>query len=214
MKLLCRTVIALVAVLAVTLASACAMSGDVTDGDDGSAQHQSTASEPSTAASDGGSAVSLVLTSESFDAGDPIPAKHARDGVAGALNISPQLSWRGAPDGTRSFALVMVDRHPIAGEWVHWMVVDLPADVDSLPEGASGADMPEGAVELRNTFGDVGYGGPQPPPGSGVHEYEIGIYALNVEHLDLPEDADFAAFLEAVRPVMLEAATIRGTFEL
>ena len=65
----------------------------------------------------------------------------------------------------KSFALSMVDPHPVAQNWVHWLVISIPADVISFEEGASGKKLPPGSVELKNSSGDIGYGGPQPPKG-------------------------------------------------
>jgi len=109
----------------------------------------------------------MQITSSAFQDGDKIPLKYVMPG-AGGQNFSVPLNWSGAPAGTRSFALTMVDPHPVANNWVHWLVIDLPQDTTSLPEGASGGKMPKGAVELKNSFGETGYGGPQPPRGSGA----------------------------------------------
>ncbi len=125
----------------------------------------------------------FTLSSTSFKNGDEIPAKFAMKSVAGGKNISPQLSWKGAPEGTKSFAVTCIDLHPLAKRWVHWMVVNIPADKDSLPEGASGKKMPKGSLEIENSFGDNGWGGPQPPPGSGKHEYLFTVYALSTEKI-------------------------------
>jgi Raf kinase inhibitor-like YbhB/YbcL family protein len=92
------------------------------------------------------------------------------------------------------------------------MVVDIDPTATGLGEGASGSSMPAGARELQNTWGEAGYGGPQPPPDSGDHEYEVTVYALDVRSVDLPDDADFAQFLTEMRDHMLAAATVSGTF--
>ena len=89
--------------------------------------------------------------------------------AAGGQNRSLPFQWHDAPEGTRSFALSIVDPHPVANNWVHWLVIDIPAETGELRGGASGREMPPGARELRNGFGQAGYGGPQPPPGSGDH---------------------------------------------
>ena len=114
----------------------------------------------------------MELTSTSYAAGQAIPARHATRGVPGGQDVSVQLSLSGAPVGTRSFVVAMVDRHPIAHDWVHWLVVDVPSGVSSLGEGVScTAAMPAGACELDSSYGRPGYGGPKPPPGSGTPEY-------------------------------------------
>lgn len=126
----------------------------------------------------------LTVTSPALEPGDMMPAKYCTTKVSGGQNVSPPLVWTGT-DQARSYAVVMIDRHPVANEWVHWVVVDLPPDTVSLPEGASGA-IPSPARELEGTFGSRGYGGPQPPAGTGDHQYEISVYALDVTTLDIP----------------------------
>ncbi|OQP87856.1 kinase inhibitor [Rhizobium rhizosphaerae] len=108
-------------------------------------------------------------------------------------NLSPALSWSGAPKGTKSFALTAYDPDaPTGSGWWHWNVVDLPADTTALKAGASGQPaLPKGAVELRNDYGVTGFGGACPPPGE-VHRYIFTIHALDVEKLDLPKDASNA----------------------
>src|SRR5665647_640133 len=104
----------------------------------------------------------MKITSSAFADGGKIPLPYVMPG-AGGQNLSVPLSWSGAPAGTQSFALAMVDPHPVARNWVHWLVIDLPKDVTSIPAGASGQGMSKGVVELQNSFGEPGYGGPQPP---------------------------------------------------
>ena len=78
--------------------------------------------------------------------------------LPGGQNLSIPLAWSGAPAETRSFALAIVDRSPVAHNWVHWLVVDLPATSDHLPQGASGTPaMPGGSRELNSSFGSTGY---------------------------------------------------------
>ena len=165
-------------------------------------------SAPSAQSADG----SFTLSSPAFSDGAAIPAHHCRVGMPGGENVSVPLAWSGAPPGTRSFALTMVDRHPIANDWMHWIVVGIPADVTSLAEGASAAGLPRGARELENTFGDVGYGGPQPPAGSGDHTYEITVYALDTDTVDLGDRPSAADIERALADEVLATATIAGTF--
>ena len=153
----------------------------------------------------------MQLISSAFQDGDKIPAKYVRR-PAGGQNLSVPLSWSGAPDGTQSFALSMVDPHPVAHNWVHWLVINLPKDATMLPAGASSESMPLGAVELQNSFGEAGYGGPQPPPGSGDHPYVFTLYALNVPKVDLPKKASLGAFKQAMEGKTLATATITGYF--
>jgi Raf kinase inhibitor-like YbhB/YbcL family protein len=101
-------------------------------------------------------------------------------------NRSPQLTWRNAPQGTRSFAVTMFDPDAPGRGWWHWAVADIPARVSTLPENASasGALKQMGAIEARNDFNTDGYGGPCPPPGK-PHRYVITVYALGTDKLGL-----------------------------
>ncbi len=153
----------------------------------------------------------MELKSAAFTDGDKIPQKYVMPG-AGGQNVSLPLQWSGAPEGTKSFALAIVDPHPVANNWVHWLVINLPADARGLEEGASGQNMPAGALELQNSFGKPGYGGPQPPPGSGDHPYEVTLYALKVDKLDLKPRTDLATFQKALAGKTLDSAKITGYY--
>lgn len=156
----------------------------------------------------------FALESAAFADGRPIPVKYAHHGVSGGKNISPPLEWRNWPRETKSFALACIDRHPIARNWVHWLAINIPKEVGSIAEGASGtAKMPKGAKELKNSFGELGWGGPEPPPGSGDHNYEFIIYALNVESLPLEANSSLAAFNRAIEGKVIAQAKLTGTFK-
>jgi Raf kinase inhibitor-like YbhB/YbcL family protein len=153
----------------------------------------------------------MQITSSAFTDGGKIPSPYVMPG-AGGQNLSVPLSWSGAPAGTQSFALAMVDPHPVARNWVHWLVIDIPPGATSLPEGASGKLMPQGAVELQNSFGATGYGGPQPPRGSGDHPYVFTLYALSVPKVAIGKSAGLAAFQQALAGKTLATATLTGYF--
>ncbi|MCD7108846.1 YbhB/YbcL family Raf kinase inhibitor-like protein [Rhizobium sp. DKSPLA3] len=108
-------------------------------------------------------------------------------------NTSPQLSWSGAPAGTKSFAVTAYDPDaPTGSGWWHWNIVNIPVGETRLAASASGTEaLPKGAVELKNDYGSVGFGGACPPSGV-VHRYIFSVHALNVEALDLPKDASNA----------------------
>ncbi len=161
----------------------------------------------------GGEESMFQIKSPAFEYGGKIPAKYANTGVSGGENISISLKWENHPGSTKSFAIAMVDIHPIANNWVHWLVINIPSSANSIPEGASGTDkMPSGSKELNNTFGFVGYGGPQPPPGSGDHEYVTTIYALDVENISLDENTTLGEFQSAIEGHVLAKAQLSGKF--
>jgi hypothetical protein len=161
---------------------------------------------PSAAAS------AMQLSSPAFEDGGAIPSRLAMPG-AGGRNVSIPLKWSGAPEGTKSFALSIVDQHPVARKWVHWMVINIPPDVSSIHEGASVKNMPPKAVEIRNSFGETGYGGPQPPRGTGPHRYLITIYALKDAGINLEPNATLADFQSAIRGKALSEASMTGIYE-
>ena len=140
----------------------------------------------------------LVLTSESFNDGDYLANDHFLSeaygfGCAGG-NLSPQLSWSGAPEGTKSFALTCFDPDaPTGSGFWHWVVVNIPANAASLALGAGsgGGSMPAGALQTRTDFGAPGYGGPCPPEGDHPHRYLFTLHAVGLD--SLPVEADTSA---------------------
>jgi Raf kinase inhibitor-like YbhB/YbcL family protein len=153
----------------------------------------------------------MEITSTAFKDGEKIPIQYVMPG-AGGKNISVPLVWKNVPQGTKSLALSMVDPHPVAQNWVHWLVINIPANVMSLEEGVSRKKMPPESAELKNSFGDMGYGGPQPPKGSGDHPYVFTLYALKVEKIDLGANASLSAFKKALEGKTLGSATITGKY--
>ncbi|GAB4055720.1 YbhB/YbcL family Raf kinase inhibitor-like protein [Catellatospora paridis] len=134
----------------------------------------------------------FTLTSQSVTDGQPLDHDQL-SGImgAGGADISPQLSWSGFPEQTRSFAVTVFDPDaPTASGFWHWAVADLPVTVTELPAGAGdGGDLPGGAVTLRNDAGLRRYVGAAPPPGHGPHRYFIAVHAVDVDRLDLPDGA-------------------------
>jgi Raf kinase inhibitor-like YbhB/YbcL family protein len=153
----------------------------------------------------------MQLTSSAFADGGKIPQIYVMAG-AGGQNLSLPLAWSGTPAGAKSFALTIVDPHPVARNWVHWLVADIPGDATSLAEGASGKKMPPGAVELKNSWGELSYGGPQPPKGTGDHPYVVTLYALSVGRLDLKPTASWVDLKKAMDGKILGTATITGYY--
>jgi Raf kinase inhibitor-like YbhB/YbcL family protein len=158
------------------------------------------ASPSAAAASKEADMAGFVLTSPSFAEGGSIPTKYSCDGS----DLSPALSWNGAPAGTTAFALIVDD--PDAGGWVHWVVFDLPGGTSgSLPEGVPASAPPQGIT----SFGRSGYGGPCPP--SGTHHYVFTLYALSGP-LGLTGAPNAAAVRAAVQPILLAQATLKATY--
>ena len=154
----------------------------------------------------------MEIRSSAFKDGGKIPVQYVM-AAAGGKNLSLPFTWKNAPPGTKSFALSIVDPHPVANNWVHWLAIDIPGGTTSLEEGVSGKRMPAGAVELKNSFGQAGYGGPQPPRGSGEHPYVVTVYALNVEKLSLGASTSLSAFQKALEGKILDSASITGKYE-
>ena len=109
-------------------------------------------------------------------------------------NTSPQLSWSNAPEGTKSFAITMYDPDaPTGSGWWHWVVFDIPNDVNNLIKNAGNIEkglMPEDAIQSITNYGVPGYGGPCPPENHGIHQYVITVHALKVDKLGLDENTN------------------------
>ncbi|MEU8610121.1 YbhB/YbcL family Raf kinase inhibitor-like protein, partial [Actinoplanes sp. NPDC048791] len=147
---------------------------------------------------------SFTLTSTSVEDGKPLAAPQLSGmfGVPGGEDASPQLSWSGAPAGTRSYAVTVYDPDaPTGSGFWHWAVANIPADTTALPEGAgddTGSRLPAGAVQLPNDARAARYVGAAPPAGHGEHRYFITVHALGIEDIGVPADAT-PAFLAARR---------------
>jgi Raf kinase inhibitor-like YbhB/YbcL family protein len=158
-----------------------------------------------------GTMANLVLSSASFRHNQPIPARHGCEGA----DVSPPLKWEGAPAGTKSFALIVDDPDAPGGPWVHWLLYGLAADTKELPENVAKTDTVAGLGGARqgmNDFGRVGYGGPCPPRGHGVHHYHFRLYALDTE-LNLPPRLKRRELEQAMRGHILAQAELVGTYQ-
>jgi Raf kinase inhibitor-like YbhB/YbcL family protein len=148
-------------------------------------------------ASAGAQKSSLKLTSTDVHEGKTIAVAHVANvmGCPGN-NISPALSWSGAPAGTKSFALTVYDPDaPTGSGWWHWVVYNIPANVMTLPAGAGDPKkslLPAGATQGNTDFGVPGYGGPCPPPKDKPHHYHFTLFALDTDKLDVPANATAA----------------------
>ena len=152
--------------------------------------------------------MAFTLTSAAFQDGAGIPVKYTCDGV----DVSPPLSWSGAPAGTGSFALIVDDPDAPAGTWVHWVLYNLPAAVSELPENIAKVESLDldGARQGRNDFRRPGYGGPCPPPGP-AHRYLFKLYALAAP-LTLKAGAQKRDVEAAMEGHVLATARLMGTY--
>lgn len=150
----------------------------------------------------------MQLSSEAFGALEAIPTKHTGEGE----DVSPALSWNGAPEGTKSFAIVCHDPDaPLVTPggtygFVHWVLYNIPADITSLSEGD------DGYTSGKNDFGNPGYGGPMPPEGHGVHQYYFWVLALD-EKIDLEAELTLQELLKKLEPNIIGMNRLIGQYE-
>jgi len=133
-------------------------------------------------------AADFRLASPELMPGGRFEMRHVYNGFGcSGGNVSPALSWSGAPAGTKSYALTVYDPDaPTGSGWWHWVLFDIPASVAALPAGAgnpAGGKLPTGTVQTMTDFGKPGYGGPCPPAGDKAHRYIFTLYALKVDKL-------------------------------
>jgi Raf kinase inhibitor-like YbhB/YbcL family protein len=159
---------------------------------------------------------SFTLVSDDLTHGEKLSIVHVH-GSAGGDDQSPQLSWRGFPEETRSFAVTVFDPDaPTLCGWWHWFVMNIPADVTDLDRNAGaegGAGLPRGAVQLRNDYGSFGFGGAGPPKGDIPHRYLVAVHALDTDRIDLPNDIPLAIASFQVTAHTLARAVITCTYE-
>jgi Raf kinase inhibitor-like YbhB/YbcL family protein len=133
---------------------------------------------------------SFTVTSTDIVDGEQLPMRHVYT-AAGGENVSPQLSWSGAPEGTLSYAVTCFDPDaPTPSGFWHWVVVDLPATVTSLDAGAGASDAAlPGGFHIRTDFGSADYGGSAPPQGDMPHRYFFVVHAVDVDTLAVEASA-------------------------
>ena len=162
----------------------------------------------------------FTLTSASVTDGERFPDAQLSGsmGVPGGQDVSPQLSWSGAPEGTRSYAVTMYDPDaPTGSGFWHWAVANLPATVTSLEEGSGdddGSGLPVGAYQLANDVGGRRFVGAAPPAGHGEHRYFITVHALDVDDIGVPAEATPAFLGFNIFSHILARATIVATAEI
>lgn len=157
----------------------------------------------------------MKLVSQDFNDGDKLPWRQVLNGMGyDGDNISPHLAWDDVPTGTKSFVVTSYDPDaPTGSGWWHWVVINLPADTRVLPQGAGSglSELPEPAVETLTDFGKPGYGGAAPPKGE-VHRYIFTVHALDVEKLEVTENASGAMVGYNVHFHSLGSASITAKF--
>lgn len=151
--------------------------------------------------------MSFVLETKAFSKGGEIPARYTCSGD----DVSPSLSWSGAPQDTKGFALIVDDPDAPSGTFTHWVVYDFPPATHQLPENVSKTDdLSGGGRQGRNDFRRLGYGGPCPPPGK-AHRYFFKLYALNTA-LNMPAGASRQDVEGAMRGHVIAQAELMGKF--
>jgi Raf kinase inhibitor-like YbhB/YbcL family protein len=152
--------------------------------------------------------MAFTLKSSAFAPDQPIPSRYSRDGE----NTSPDLTWTETPAGTETLALIVDDPDAPRGVFTHWVMFNIRGALSGLPAGVPRGDHPANAgIQGRNDFGDVGYAGPQPPPGM-PHHYRFTLYALDTT-LALQAGATRQQVLDAMQGHILGQAQLIGTYE-
>ncbi|NVI90678.1 YbhB/YbcL family Raf kinase inhibitor-like protein [Actinomadura sp. BRA 177] len=147
----------------------------------------------------------ITLSSPEFADGGPIPAAHSHE----AGDLSPALRWSGVPPETVELMLTCEDPDAPGGTFVHWMLAGIPRDRDGLAEGEAG-ERPR-IARGRNGFGDLGYGGPQPPAGDDPHRYVFTLYALRPQS-GLTSGFSPEDMRAAVRGKVITSGSLTGTY--
>ena len=155
----------------------------------------------------------FVIQSTAFSDGQTIPARYTGDGS----DLSPALSWSGVPASTEELALIVDDPDaPTSQPWVHWVIYKIPADCTALLEGITPTKtltQPAEALQGKNSWGTIGYRGPAPPPGHGVHHYHFRLYALDTTIADLQPSLDKTALLAALKGHILAQTELVATYQ-
>lgn len=145
--------------------------------------------------------MTLLISSPAFENNSSIPSTYTCDG----LNVSPPLEFSGAPENSKSLALVVLDTDAVTGRWIHWLVWNIDPTTTEVPENSK----PLGSISGQNDFKDLGWGGPCPPTGN--HEYTFVLYALDTV-LELESGATFEQLEDAMLGHVIEKAEYSGFY--
>jgi hypothetical protein len=150
----------------------------------------------------------FTLSSSDIKEGKDLAIKHVFNGFGcKGENISPSISWSEAPEGAKSFAITMYDPDaPTGSGWWHWTVINIPSNVSSLEKS-----LPQGAIAVKNDFGQSSYGGACPPPGS-VHRYIFTVHALDTSKIDVSLSATNAYVRFLIKKHEIDKASITSIY--
>jgi len=148
----------------------------------------------------------LKIRSSAFNDGERIPKKHTCDGE----DVSPPLTWEDVPEGTVTLAIISDDPDAPSKTWTHWLIFNIPPELNGLPEGVEKVgELENGIKQGFNDFGRIGYGGPCPP--FGVHRYYFKLYALDTS-LNLEPGTSKEELLRAMDGHIIEKAEMIGLY--
>lgn len=156
--------------------------------------------------------MNLTIESPAFVSDAVIPERFTGDGE----DVSPQLSWSGVPGSAKELALIVDDPDaPVAEPWVHWVIYKIPASATGLPENVAKTATPAapaGVLQGKNSWNNIGYGGPAPPRGHGVHHYHFKLYALDTA-LEVSSGLTKSQLLSAMEGHILAQGELVGTYQ-
>lgn len=153
-------------------------------------------------------AMELTVSSPVFQQAERIPTKYTCEGQ----DVSPPLTWSEPPPGTQSLALIMDDPDAPGGVFTHWVIFSIPSDSRSFPEALpTQAELPTHALQGKNGFSRIGYGGPCPPAGR-PHHYQFTLYAVD-QVLNLKAGVSKKQLLDAIEGHILAQGTLTGTYQ-
>ncbi|MBI4719111.1 MAG: YbhB/YbcL family Raf kinase inhibitor-like protein [Planctomycetes bacterium] len=156
--------------------------------------------------------MAIAVSSPAFAANGVVPKQHTGDGD----DVSPRLTWTGVPANAKELALICDDPDaPTPQPWVHWVIYKIPAGATGLPEAVAktaAPNAPAGALQGKNSWGSLGYRGPAPPRGHGVHHYHFRVYALDTA-LDVKSGLDKDQLLAAMKGHIVAQGELVGTYQ-